>query len=154
MGSGGLLGWWTLGELGRCFPWRDYDTLLTFQHTLTSASLPTSCSWVISSVLIRNLVSQMFSWVLWIALVNLFSRRTESWRLLISSQSVRGTSNNLDLGLASKLGQDKGSLVGLGVSPAGSEALLRETIQQCRRIACCREKAPTGGQEGQSECCL
>lgn len=67
---------------------------------------------------------------------------------------MRGTSDSLDLGLASKLGQGRGSLVGPGVSSVGSEALLGETMQRCRRMACCRMKAPTGGQQGQRECCL
>ena len=41
-------GWWTHGGVGRVGTWGECGVLLSFPHTLTHASLPFGCSWVLS----------------------------------------------------------------------------------------------------------
>ena len=60
---------------------------------------------------IRTNLSELFSWLLWVALANELSPRKQSWEPLIFSQLVKSTGDNL--GLALSLWSRWRSLVGL-----------------------------------------
>ena len=65
-----LLGWWVHWGTGRWYARRGHGSSVPLSPSLPYVPLPFGCSWIESFIINPLTVSKLFSWALWVVLVN------------------------------------------------------------------------------------